>query len=114
MFKMNLFVLQLEEHHDTISQCKYSLSERGTWEALPRRGVPGSVSPHRDGKDAAVGPAQAGMVQPPVPWFNATSAPLTHSEARSRRWQQGFRGRSWDDTGCYGRNAALSRQELWG
>ena len=75
---------QLEQHDDTIFQCKYSpaLPERGSLpaEALPRREMPGSVVPTGDGKDAAVGPAQAGKVRPPVQWFNAMSAPLTHQE----------------------------------
>lgn len=71
---MNLFALhlkgQLEQHHDTIFPYKYSpaLPERGTSPAaaLPRRGVPGSVVPTGDGKDAAVDLAQAGKFWPPV------------------------------------------------
>lgn len=95
---MNLFVLQLEQHHDTIFQRKYSpaLPERGTssTEALPRRGVPGSVVPGSvvptgAGKDAAAGSVRAGNLQPPVQRFDAASAPLTWREMRSRRWQKG-------------------------
>jgi len=77
---------QLEQHHDTIFQRKYSpaLPERGTspGAALPRRGLPGSAVPTAGGKDAAVGPARAGAVGPPVQRFNATSCLLTRREMR--------------------------------